>query len=346
MPRVPSRHRAVVVGLGAAAAPHVRSLLELADRVEIAAAVGRSAERRQAFAASFPEVPVTSDLEAAIADPSIDLAFVLTPPDAREPLVGQLAAAGKHVLCEKPIERSTSAAERIVRACEAAGVRLAVMFQMRMRESSQRLKALLDSGGLGRIGFVEVRVPWWRPQSYYDQPGRGTFGRDGGGVLITQSIHTLDLVIHLLGPVREVAAVAATTVLHRLEGEDFAAAGLLLEGGVPGSLMATTAAFPGGPEQILIVGERASALLEGGSLRIRRPDGSEERIGEAGGTGGGAAFMDFPHDWHRAVITDFLDAVEQGREPAVSGRSALRVHRLIDALLLSARRGQRLRVEG
>ncbi len=346
MPRAPSRHRAVVVGLGAAAAPHLRSLLDLADRVEIAAAVTRSAERRAAVAASFPGVPVTDDLEGAIADPSIDLAFVLTPPDAREDLIGRLAAAGKHLLCEKPIERTTSAAERIVRACEAAGVRLAVMFQMRMRESSRRLKALLDSGELGRLGFVEVRVPWWRPQSYYDQPGRGTFGRDGGGVLITQAIHTLDLLIHLLGPVREVAAVAATTALHRLEGEDFAAAGLLLEGGVPGSLMATTAAFPGGPEQILIVGERASVLLEGGTLLLRRPDGTEERIGEAGGTGGGAAFMDFPHDWHRAVIADFLDAVEEGREPAVSGRSALRVHRLIDALLLSARRGRRLRVEG
>lgn len=345
MRQAPPRHRALVVGLGAAAAPHVRSLLDLRERVEIACAWSRSAERRAAFAAAFPTVPVSADLEGAIADPSIDLAFVLTPPDAREALVGRLAAAGKHVLCEKPIERTTSAAVRIVRACEAAGVRFAVMFQMRMRESSRRLAALLASGGLGPLAFVEVRVPWWRPQSYYDQPGRGTLARDGGGVLITQAIHTLDLLLHLVGPVREVAAVTATTRLHRMEGEDFAAAGLVLEDGTPGALMATTAAFPGGSEQILIVGERASALLEGGTLALRRPDGTEERIGEAGGTGGGAAFMDFPYDWHRAVIADFLDAVDEGREPLTSGRSALRVHRLIDALLLSARRGIRVRVE-
>jgi predicted dehydrogenase len=339
------RHRALVVGLGAAAAPHLKSLLDLRDRVEIAAAFSRSAERRAAIAASFPELRVTADLEPAIADPSIDLAFVLTPPDAREELVGRLAAAGKHVLCEKPLERTTSAAERIVRRCAAAGVRLAVMLQMRARETSRTLRGLLERGELGRQAFVELRVPWWRPQAYYDEPGRGTLARDGGGVLVTQAIHALDLMLHLLGPVREVTAVAGTTPLHRMEGEDFAAAGLVFADGTMGSLLATTAAWPGGPEELRIVGDAAVATLVGGTLELLRPDGSRERLGEPTGTGGGAAFMDFPHDWHRAVIADFLDAVEEGREPASSGRSALAVHRLIDALLLSARRGLRLRVE-
>lgn len=338
------RHRALIVGLGAASAPHVKSLLDLADRVEIARAWSRSPARRAAFADAFPGVPVSDDLDGAIADPTIDLALVLTPPDAREALVGRLAAASKHLLSEKPIERTTSAAERIVRTCEAAGVRLAVMFQMRMREPTRRLRALLQEGALGRIALVEVRIPWWRPQDYYDQPGRGTFARDGGGVLLTQAVHTLDLLIHLLGPVQEVAAVAGTTPLHRMECEDFAAAGLIFANGALGSLMATTALRPGGKEQILIAGTEATALLEGGTLTLRRPDGSEERLGEAGGTGGGAAFMDFPHDWHRAVIADFLDAIEKGREPLASGRSALAVHRLIDALLLSAARGVRMRV--
>lgn len=340
------RHRALVVGLGAAAAPHVKSLLDLSGRVEIAAAWSRSAERRTAMNAAFPDLPVTADLERVIADPTIDLAFVLTPPDAREELVGRLAAAGKHVLCEKPLERTTSAAERIVRACEVAGVRLAVMFQMRQRESSRILRTLLERGELGRLAFVELRVPWWRPQSYYDEPGRGTLRRDGGGVLITQAIHALDLLLHLLGPVREVAAVAGTTPLHRMEGEDFAAAGLLFADGTPGSLLATTAAWPGGPEELRIVGEKAVASLVGGTLELSRADGNRERFGTATGSGGGAAFMDFPHDWHRAVIEDFLDAVDQGRAPDSSGRSALRVHRLIDALLLSARRGVRMRIEG
>ena len=241
------RHRAVVLGLGAASGPHLASLRDLAPRVEIAGVWSRSPERRAAFAAGRPDLPVVAEIEPLLVDPSIDLAFLLTPPDAREAWIDRLAAAGKHILCEKPLERTTSAAERIVRRCAAAGVRLAVMLQMRARPSAARLRALLAQEALGRLAFVEVRVPWWRPQSYYDEPGRGTFVRDGGGVLITQAIHTLDLLIDLVGPVREVAAVAGTTPLHRMEGEDFAAAGLVFADGTRGSLLATTAAWPGGP---------------------------------------------------------------------------------------------------
>lgn len=337
-------HRALVIGLGAAVAPHVVSLLELAPRVEIAAAWSRSPARRAAFAARFPQVRVSEDVHALIEDPSIDLALLLTPPDAREGFVHRLAAARKHVLCEKPLERTSSAAERIVRICDLAGVRLAVMFQMRMRPATRRLRRLLDEGALGRLGFVEIRVPWWRPQRYYDEPGRGTLLRDGGGVLITQAIHTLDLALHLLGPVREVAAVAGTTPLHEMETEDFAAAGLVFESGLLGSLFATTACFPGAPERIEIVGSEAAAVLEGGGLSLRRPDGGVEELVPPEPTGAGAAFMDFPHDAHRAVIEDFLDALDQGREPANSGRSALPVQHLIEAVLRSARSGRRERV--
>lgn len=340
------RHRALVIGLGAAVAPHVESLLDLAERVEIAAAWSRSAARRQAFAERFAGVRVSEDLDALLADRSIDLAFLLTPPDAREGFVRRLAAAGKHVLCEKPLERMASAAERIVRVCESAGVRLAVMLQMRLRPASTRLRELLTEGRLGRLGFVEIRIPWWRPQSYYDEPGRGTLLRDGGGVLLTQAIHTLDLALHLLGPVREVVGLATTTPLHDMETEDFATAGLLFESGLVGSLFATTACYPGGPERIEIVGSEAAAVLEGGGLVLRRPDGSVERLVEPEGSGAGAAFMDFPHDAHRAVIADFLDAIEKGREPLCSGRSALSVQHLVDAVLRSSRSGRREPVAG
>ncbi|MCX8100867.1 MAG: Gfo/Idh/MocA family oxidoreductase [Geminicoccaceae bacterium] len=335
------RHRVLVIGLGAAMAPHLESLLELADRVEIAAAWSRSAARRTAFAERFPGVRVAEDLDTLLADPSIDLALLLTPPDAREGFVRRLAAAGKHVLCEKPLERTASAALRIVRVCEAARVRLAVMLQMRMRPASVRLRELLQEGRLGELGFVEIRIPWWRPQSYYDEPGRGTFVRDGGGVLLTQAIHTLDLALHLLGPVREVAGLATTTGLHRMESEDFATAGLLFESGLAGSLFATTACYPGGPERVEIVGSEAAAVLEGGGLALRRPDGAVERLVEPERSGAGAAFMDFPHDAHRAVIADVLDAIDEGREPLCSGRSALAVQHLVEAILRSSRSGRR-----
>jgi predicted dehydrogenase len=190
-----------------------------------------------------------------------------------------------------------------------------------------------------------VLSPWWRPQSYYDQPGRGTLERDGGGVLITQGIHTLDLMLSLTGPVAEVAAIAGTTALHHMETEDFVGAGLRFANGAPGALMATTAAYPGMPERIELIGTKATAMLAAGVVATHYHDGRIERVGEEQSTGGGADPMDFPHDAHRALITDFLDAIAQRRSPRVSGREALKVHRFIDALLQSSAENRVVAVE-
>jgi predicted dehydrogenase len=197
---------------------------------------------------------------------------------------------------------------------------------------------------MGEIAHVELAIPWWRPQAYYDEPGRGTYARDGGGVLITQAIHQLDLMLSLAGPVAEVAAIAGTTRLHRMESEDLVAAGLVFENGALGSLYATTAAFPGHPEQLVIAGTEGSAVLAGGTLDITWHDGRAEQHGESMGCGGGADPMAFPHDWHKAVIADFVAAVREGRPPRVTAEEALRVHLLIDALLASARERRRLPV--
>jgi predicted dehydrogenase len=183
---------------------------------------------------------------------------------------------------------------------------------------------------------VQLAVPWWRPQSYYDVPGRGTYERDGGGVLITQAIHSLDLMLSLAGPVREVAAIAGTTGLHRMESEDFVGAGLGFVSGAIGSLLASSANFPGRTESLTLIGGKGTAILTGGELELGYQDGRRERVGESSGSGGGADPMDFPHDWHQRLIEDFLDALDEDREPACNGRQALQVHRLIDALLRSA----------
>jgi predicted dehydrogenase len=208
-----------------AVTPHAKSLLDLRGRVEVAHAYSRSEERRRAFAARF-DFPVTGDLEGILHDESVDAVMILAPPAAHLELVLRFAAAGKHVLLEKPLERSSERALRLVEAAEAAGIKLGVVFQHRFREASERLRALLAEGALGELAVANVISPWWRPQAYYDEPGRGTLARDGGGVLITQAIHSLDLLLSLAGPVAEVAAIAGTTRLHRMETEDFAGAGL------------------------------------------------------------------------------------------------------------------------
>jgi UDP-N-acetyl-2-amino-2-deoxyglucuronate dehydrogenase len=332
-----------IVGLGMVADAHARALAELGAEVEVRGAFARDPARRAAFAARHG-LPEAASLEAMLADPGVEAILLLTPPDARRGIVEAAARAGKHVLAEKPLERSAAAAAEIVELCEEAGVTLGVVFQHRMRAASRALLGLAASGELGALAAVQVSLPWWRPQSYYDEPGRGTYARDGGGVLITQAIHTLDLMLAVTGPVAEVAAIAGTTRLHRMEAEDFVGAGLRFENGALGSLAATTAAFPGGPESIALTFERASARLEGGALTVTRRDGATEVIGGETGTGGGADPMAFPHAWHRDVIADFARAVRAGRPPAVSGRAALEVHRLIDALARSAREGRAVAV--
>jgi predicted dehydrogenase len=178
-----------------------------------------------------------------------------------------------------------------------------------------------------------MTVPWWRPQGYYDEPGRGTLARDGGGVLMTQAIHTLDLFRSLVGVSEVVAAQATRTAMHRMETEDYASALVRLGNGAPGSIVATTTAFPGGPERIEITGARGTAALIGRRLQIAYLDGEQEVVEAEGSTGAGANIMDFPHEAHRALIADFLDAVAQGRDPAATGEEALATQKLIGEIL-------------
>jgi predicted dehydrogenase len=330
-----AQHRIALNGLGMAVTPHAKRLLDLAERVEVAYAYSRSEARRKAFGERFP-FPLTDDLEAIARDRSVDAVMILTPPNSHLELVRKFAASGKHILLEKPLERATDRAEALVNTVQAAGVKLGVVFQFRFREASERLAWLLADGALGELAAVSVVCPWWRPQSYYDEPGRGTFARDGGGVLISQAIHTLDLMLCLAGPVKEVQAVAATSKLHRMETEDFVGAGLRFANGAIGGLIATTAHYPGGSERLELTCTRGSAVLQGHTLQVRYLDGREETVGESSGSGGGADPMDFPHDAHRALLANFLDALDQGLAPRATGRAALEVHRLIDALLQSS----------
>ena len=321
-----------VIGLGNAFEPHAKSLLDLKDRIDVRWAASPSAARTERVAERFG-FPVTNDVAHAIADPAVQAVLVLTPPNVHCDVAERCFAAGKHVLVEKPLEVSLARAERMVQAGRDAGRRLGVVLQARFRESSVRLRDALASGALGRVEAAWMSVPWWRPQSYYDEPGRGTRSRDGGGVLLTQAIHTLDLFRSFVGVSEVIAAQVATTALHRMETEDYAAALLRLGNGAPGTITATTAAVPGGAEQITIVGTSGTARLTGSSLRIAYVDGREEALEGDARTGGGAGIMDFPHDAHRALIAEFADAVQNDRDPLVSGEEALATQRLIEAIL-------------
>jgi len=321
-----------IVGLGMAVTPHAKSLLDLKDRVQVGYAFSPSKERRTKFAERFP-FPPCERLETILDDRAVDAVLVLTPPNTHLDVVSRCAAAGKHVLLEKPLEISTARAEQLVRACKK--VKLGVVLQHRFRPAAEKLREKLPE--LGKLVSASAAIPNWRPQSYYDQPGRGTRARDGGGVLLTQGIHTLDLFLSYTGEAAEVKSFVATTPVHRMETEDLAVAAVKFKSGALGGVHATTTAYPGFPERIELIGARGSALLEGTSLQMKFHDGTSfEMKTESGGGGTGADPMAFPHDWHRGVLADFLDSIEQNREPRISGAEALKVHRFIDRILQSA----------
>jgi predicted dehydrogenase len=339
-----ARRRLAIIGLGMAVTPHAKSFLDLKDRLEVVAAFSPTAARRATFKERFG-LPVCESIDAIWNDSSIDAVAILTPPNTHRDLVVRAAQAGKHVLLEKPLEISTERAVEMVDACRKAGVTLGVMLQHRFRPAGMKLREMIAAGEIGEIVGCSTSIRLWRPQSYYDEPGRGTKARDGGGVLLTQGIHTLDLMLSLAGPVAEVRGFAATSPVHRMETEDMVCAAARFANGALGVIDATTAAYPGFPERIELIGERATASLAGTELIVRHHDGRVTEMAPDQSSGGtGADPMAFPHDYHRSLIADFLDALDQRRPPAVSGDEALRVHRLIDALLEAAATGRPAKV--
>ena len=318
-----------------AVTPHASALRDLSDRVEVVHAYSPTAARREAFGRNFA-FPLTERFETILDDRSVEVVLILTPPNTHLDIAGRCAEAGKHILLEKPIEISTARAEALVAMTRAVGVRLGIVFQNRFRPASLALKAILDEGRLGRLVGVSAFINNWRPQSYYEQPGRGTRARDGGGVLLTQAIHTLDLMLSFAGAPQQVVGFATTSPIHRMETEDIAAAAIRYASGAVGTVSATTCAYPGFPERVELVGEAGVAILDGTLLKVVFHSGEVLDVGDrAGGGGTGADPMAFPHAYHQALITDFLDAVSDDRDPRISGEEALKVHHFIDALLAS-----------
>lgn len=339
------KQRIALLGLGMAVTPHARGLMDLADRVEVAYAFSPSAKRRKAFGERFP-FPLCNNLDTVLEDPAVDAVCVLTPANTHLDIVRKCAVAGKHVLLEKPVEITTARAAELVDVCRAAGVKLGIVLQHRFRPAGMKLAEILRSGELGGIVGCSTVIRLWRPQSYYDEPGRGTMARDGGGVLISQGIHTLDLMLSLAGPIKEVTGFAKTTSVHRMETEDMVCAAARFANGALGAIDATTAAYPGFLERIEFTCENGTATLVGTSLSALFQNGRKIEVAPDQSAGGaGADPMAFPHDYHRAVMADFIDAIARSCEPKVTGDEALRVHRLIDALIETGATGKPVTID-
>lgn len=332
--------KAILIGTGMVAKTHVMALRDSAEGIRLCGILGRNPDRSAAFADTASAilgytVPVLADLQ----DSQPDMAIVLTPPDARIDIVSALVQRAIPILMEKPIERDLPRARQIVETCDRAGVPLGMVLQHRTRKAARALSQRIAAHALGQIASVEIRLPWWRDQAYYDEPGRGTYARDGGGVMLTQAIHILDLALSLLGPVRRVQAIMHRTPLHRLEAEDWAGALLHFASGAVGTLHATTAAFPGSAESITVHGTLGSAHLVSGRVSLAFHDGTNEEIGEPVASGGGADPMAFSHAPHTAILDDFARALRNGTQPIAPGRDVLHAHAVIDAMERAGKSG-------
>lgn len=327
-----------LIGLGMAVRPHMLAIrdLEAAERLRFVGGFSPSAARRAAFAAKW-DAPVF-DAQAALIAAS-DLVLVLTPPGAHLDGVRAAVAARRHVLVEKPLERTLARAEQLVQAARAAGVTLGVVFQHRFRPASLRLSRAIAAGELGELLSCSASIRWWRDAAYFAQPGRGMMERDGGGVLLTQAIHTLDLLLHLAGPVAQVAGFARTSPLRAIDTEDIGCAALRFANGALGVVDATTVAEPGFPERVEIAGTGGSAVLAAERLELHVKGRPVEVLDRGAAGGGGADPMAFDHGPHRALLTEMLDAIEAGRAPMNAGETGLGVMRLIEAVLRSAGSG-------
>jgi predicted dehydrogenase len=329
-----------LVGCGTIGPLHARAVAGI-EGARLVAVADLRRERSEKLAAEHG-VTACSSMDELLGTPGVDLVSICTPSGTHGELGAQAARAGRHVVVEKPVDTTMQAARDLVEACHKAGVVLSVISQHRFDPGTQRLKATLDAGGLGRVLLAEGRVWWYRSQGYYDAGSwRGTYAQDGGA-LMNQGIHTVDLLLHLLGPVRSVFA-RATTAAHRMEAEDLLVANLAFASGVLGVLSVTTASFPGVPETVAVTGTSANVVLEAGSVRTWDQD--EAALGKAPETAGttlASAALGSRHlgeTAHRLQLADVVSAIRNDHAPAVRGEDGLAALGLVLAAYESARTG-------
>lgn len=339
-----------IVGCGMIARFHARAIAEIPG-TRVAALVSRTPARAAAFRneTGLGDVPVFGTVEEAVKAPGVDAVIVTTPSGAHlEPALAA-AAAGKHVVVEKPLEITSERCQRIIDACDRAGVRLCTIFPSRFADANRTLKAAVDAGRFGRLTLGEAANKWWRSQQYYDEGGwKGTWALDGGGALMNQAIHNVDLLLWMMGPAASVCGFAATLAHERIEVEDTAVAAIRFRNGALGVILATTSVHPGYPKQIAIHGDKGSAVVEEQDVLrwdFDPPVPADEQVrarfaAKVGASGGAADPKAISHEGHRRQLADFVEAVHANRPPLVDGREGKKAVDLICAIYESNRTGR------
>src|SRR5581483_7729942 len=345
-----------IVGTGVIAALHAAAIRTLPG-ARLAAVTDVVPGAAGAFAAARG-CAAEPDLDALLARLDVDVVCVCVPSGLHAEIGIRAARAGKHLVVEKPVDVTLAAADRLIEAARTAGVALTVISQHRFDPGLIELKRLIDDGALGRLVLGEASTKWYRTQAYYDSADwRGTWAMDGGS-LMNQGVHYVDLLRWCMGPVSEVTAVCATQA-HRVEVEDTALAIVRFGSGAIGTIMSTTAAYPGFPQRLEITGTAGTVIVEDGRITRRAlagqhdpdqrdPDQRDPDQNGPGAAGPGAAADPAAIEVasHAAQLADLLTAVEESREPAVGGQAGRDTLEIVCAVYESARTGRTVRLAG
>ncbi len=342
-------YRFGIVGAGMISEFHAKAI-EAMDGAELVAIYSRRMEPAQAFATKH-SCAAYDDYAAFLAHEGLDVITICTPSGAHLEPVAQAAAASKHIICEKPLEVTAERVDQMIAVCDKAGVMLAGIFPRRFNAATGLLRSAIDEGRFGNIAMADAYVKWWRTQEYYESGAwRGTWALDGGGALMNQSIHTIDLLLHVMGDVKSVRAETRLVAHSGIEVEDTAIAMLEFESGAMGVIQGSTACWSaeGHPAEIHITGSGGSAFMTDDKFRVwefrdAKPDDDHIRATyglSQDAAGAGAAdpsSIDFV--WHQRNFEDAIKALRQSRPPLIDGREARRSVALINAIYRSAALG-------
>ncbi len=333
-----------IIGLGSVADQHIKSILE-SEYCNLVAVCSRSNTKLEEAKLKY-NVETFQDYQRMVENPDIDVVSICTPSGFHlEPTLAS-AKARKHVLVEKPLEVSVERAKKMISACKEASVQLSCIFQNRFSDDFQKLKKAAEDGALGKLVLGNAYIKWFRDQNYYDSTSwRGTFSGDGGAALINQSIHTIDLLLQVMGPVRSVMG-KIKTLTHDIEGEDLGTAVLEFENGALGTIEGSTSIYKGYPEKLEIHGDRGNIILESG--RITQWECKDSEIESSGDNQRHASGSSDPtaigHKLHKRQIEAFAKNILENKVPEVDGESAIKSLEVIQAIYESSKTGREVRI--
>ena len=336
--------RVGLIGTGAIAHKHAQAYGELGYK--LAAAANRNADKGRAYAEQYGAEFLT-DWRDLVLSPDIDYVDVCTFPDSHLEIVRECAAHGRSVLLQKPMALTLEACREMIRLAEAAHIRLGVVSQHRFDDSTIFLKKALADGRLGRLLQADGYAKWHRPQSYYDRRGKGTWEVEGGGALINQGIHTVDVLMYLAGRARTISANWQLAAAHEMEAEDVVNGLLTFDGGATGVIQASTAFWPGYPERIELHGTKGTAVIEGDRLvrwDVQGDPGDDAPLQNAADASGASDPMAIPIENLKRNFADFGQAVASHTAPLIDGHEGLAALEIVLGVYQAARSGQTVRL--